>query len=65
MGMQRRQVAAIVVTLTLGLLGGVVVSQAQSAPRWAPASTATIRPGVQLVTAGQQCTANFVFTRGT
>ncbi|MFP5309439.1 MAG: trypsin-like peptidase domain-containing protein [Actinomycetes bacterium] len=30
-------------------------------PAWASASTATIRPGVQVVTAGQQCTANFVF----
>lgn len=33
-------------------------------PRWAPAATATIHPGVQTVTAGSQCTSNFVFTDG-
>jgi hypothetical protein len=31
---------------------------------WAPASSATITPGVQTYTAGGQCTANFVFTSG-
>lgn len=30
-------------------------------PLWAPLATATIHPGVQTVTAGAQCTANFVF----
>jgi hypothetical protein len=30
-------------------------------PAWAPAATAPIHPGVQTVTAGGQCTANFVF----
>lgn len=35
---------------------------AGAAGRWAPAATATITPGVQMVTAGAQCTANFVFT---
>ncbi|HEX2118819.1 MAG TPA: hypothetical protein VHF91_06520 [Acidimicrobiales bacterium] len=34
---------------------------AGSAPAWAPAVTATVHPGVQTVTAGGQCTANFVF----
>jgi hypothetical protein len=34
---------------------------ATSDPAWAPAATATIHPGVQTVTAGGQCTANFVF----
>ena len=38
---------------------------ASAAPTWAPAATATIHPGVQTVTAGAQCTANFVFTSGT
>ncbi len=33
-----------------------------SAPAWAPASSATIRPGAQTFTGGGQCTANFVFT---
>jgi hypothetical protein len=36
---------------------------ASSAPAWAPAATATIHPGVQMVTDGAQCTANFVFYR--
>lgn len=31
---------------------------------WAPAETATIHPGVQVYTAGAQCTANFVFEEG-
>ncbi len=34
-------------------------------PTWAPAGEATIHPGVQTVTAGGQCTANFVFHDGT
>lgn len=33
-----------------------------SAPSWAPAATASIRPGVQTFSEGAQCTANFVFT---
>ncbi|MCX6396499.1 MAG: hypothetical protein NTV23_08440 [Propionibacteriales bacterium] len=31
---------------------------------WAPESTAKIKPGVQMYTAGAQCTANFVFRDG-
>ncbi len=31
-------------------------------PRWAPADRARITPGVQMYTAGAQCTGNFVFT---
>ena len=30
--------------------------------RWAPRASATITPGVQMFTAGAQCTGNFVFT---
>lgn len=37
---------------------------AADAGRWAPAGTATITPGVQMYTAGAQCTANFVFRDG-
>jgi hypothetical protein len=33
-------------------------------PQWAPAATAAIHPGVQTVTAGGQCTSNFVFHDG-
>ena len=32
-----------------------------AAPRWAPASRATIYPGVQVFTGATQCTSNFVF----
>jgi hypothetical protein len=51
---------AVVALGTLGLspAGG------GAAPTWAPASTATIHPGVQTLTEGAQCTANFVFTDG-
>lgn len=37
---------------------------ADAAATWAPESKATITPGVQMYTAGAQCTANFVFTDG-
>lgn len=37
---------------------------AGSASAWAPASSATVHPGVQVFTDGAQCTANFVFTAG-
>jgi hypothetical protein len=33
-----------------------------TASAWAPAGQATIHPGVQTVTAGGQCTSNFVYT---
>lgn len=54
-------------TLALGI--GVLPAQATTstaptaAPEsWAPAESARIHPGVQMYTAGAQCTANFVFT---
>jgi hypothetical protein len=36
-------------------------SPAGAVPTWAPAATAPIHPGVQTITAGGQCTANFVY----
>ncbi len=39
----------------------IVAGPASAAPSWAPASSATIHPGVPTFTAGAQCTANFVF----
>jgi hypothetical protein len=39
----------------------LVAGSAAAAPSWAPASSATIHPGVQTFTDGAQCTANFVF----
>lgn len=35
-----------------------------SSSAWAPAKSAPIHPGVQVFTAGAQCTANFVFQEG-
>ena len=37
---------------------------AAAQPAWAPAASAPIHPGVQTVTEGAQCTANFVYTNG-
>jgi hypothetical protein len=48
--------------LALAVLAcAIVAGPASAAPSWAPASSATIHPGVQTFTAGAQCTANFVF----
>jgi hypothetical protein len=33
-----------------------------AAPTWAPAATAAVHPGVQTLTNGAQCTANFIYT---
>jgi hypothetical protein len=55
--------AAGVLALAAGTLGASP-GAAGAAPTWAPADSATIHPGVQMVTNGAQCTANFVFTAG-
>jgi hypothetical protein len=49
--------------VALGTLG-LAPAGGGAAPTWAPASTATIHPGVQTLTEGAQCTANFIFTDG-
>lgn len=60
------QLAAGVSAIALVAVGGVsAFAPAAAAPTWAPAATAAIHPGVQTVTSGGQCTANFVFTDGT
>jgi hypothetical protein len=55
-------------TAVLTLVAGGVTAGAVAAPKrsagFAPVSTATVTPGVQTVTGGGQCTANFVFTDG-
>jgi hypothetical protein len=52
----------------LGLLAGLALAVAALAPSiagaWAPAGSATIHPGVQTVTQGAQCTANFIYQDG-
>lgn len=53
--------AALATALAIGI--AAVAPTAASA--WAPAASATIHPGIQTETAGAgQCTANFIFTRG-
>jgi hypothetical protein len=57
-----RTFAAVVTCATAAVpLVAAQAPPAAAAPTWAPAATAPIHPGVQTVTAGGQCTANFVF----
>lgn len=64
--MRARVALAMLTTVSLGAFAGLGAVGAPApasavAPTWAPAATATVRPGVQTVSAGAQCTANFVF----
>ena len=52
--------AAVSAAMTAALLAAPGVASA-----WAPEGQATVRPGVQTLTQGAQCTANFVFSNGT
>ena len=55
--------AMVLVPIGLGVDPGPAPGPAPTASsRWAPAATATITPGVQMVTRGSQCSGNFVFT---
>ncbi|GAA1931732.1 hypothetical protein GCM10009737_37140 [Nocardioides lentus] len=55
--------AAVVAALVAPAPGEAATGAASAeAGRWAPVGRATITPGVQMYTAGAQCTANFVFT---
>jgi hypothetical protein len=54
----RRLIVACVVA---GCAALAAAGPATAEPTWAPAASATVHPGVQTVTAGGQCTANFVF----
>jgi hypothetical protein len=56
----RRALLALFVAL-FSLAGLLVGPPAHAAPTWQAAATAPIHPGVQTVTGGGQCTANFVF----
>src|SRR3954452_19355543 len=62
--MPRRLIHVAALLAALAALG-VGAATASAAPTWAPASTATIHPGVQVFTDGAQCTANFVFADAT
>ncbi|HEX5910380.1 MAG TPA: hypothetical protein VFY44_07795 [Thermoleophilaceae bacterium] len=51
--------------LATALAIGAAALAPAAASAWAPADSATIHPGIQTETAGSgQCTANFIFTRG-
>jgi hypothetical protein len=56
--MQFKALTTMVATMAAVVL---IPSTALGAPTWAPAASATVHPGVQTVTSGGQCTANFVF----
>ncbi|HMJ73125.1 MAG TPA: serine protease [Solirubrobacterales bacterium] len=58
--MNRSKIAILAAMLALAI--ALVVPAGSSA--WAPAKSATIHPGVQVFTAGAQCTSNFVFQEG-
>jgi hypothetical protein len=60
----RRLLAVAALALATFGVGLAAAPAAQSAPQWAPAASATIRPGVMMFTDGAQCTANFIFTQG-
>lgn len=55
--MHRKALVAAVITAAISVLA--IAPSVASA--WAPASSATIHPGVQVFTDGAQCTSNFVF----
>ncbi|SFB74625.1 hypothetical protein SAMN04487968_101279 [Nocardioides terrae] len=57
--------ATLTITLMLAAITALVLVAPRSSsasPGWAPAGSAAITPGVQMYTAGAQCTANFVYT---
>lgn len=57
-----RAFAAVVVSASAAVpFMAAQAPNAAAVPTWAPAATAPIHPGVQTVTDGGQCTANFVF----
>jgi len=64
-----RRLGAVAALITGSLVAAVIPTPsaraAAPAGGWAPAATAAIHPGVMMYTAGAQCTANFIFTRGT
>lgn len=55
-----RRAATLLAFLTALAILPAAAASART-PRWAPAARASIHPGVQTMTAGAQCTANFVF----
>jgi hypothetical protein len=60
----RNPIRAALLGALIASIAFVAAPAARSAPPWAPAATAAIHPGVETITGGGQCTANFVFTSG-
>jgi hypothetical protein len=58
--MHRKALTAAIAVAAISVLA--IAPSAASA--WAPASSATVHPGVQVFTNGAQCTSNFVFSDG-
>ena len=56
-----RNARVLIAVLSISAAAAALPSTAGA---WAPAATATVHPGVQTVTAGGQCTANFIYTAG-
>jgi hypothetical protein len=56
-----RQLFLVLALLLSPLAISITAPGAHAAPAWAPSTTATVHPGVQTITDGAQCTANFVF----
>ena len=61
----RRVVAVLAVAVGALAYGLGPAPSVAAEPTWAPAASATVHPGVMMFTNGAQCTANFIFTRGT
>ncbi|RZI78948.1 MAG: hypothetical protein EOO67_21085, partial [Microbacterium sp.] len=61
LGVRKRLLVAALGVLPVVAVLAPVGTTAEAVTTWAPESTATIKPGVQMYTAGAQCTANFVF----
>lgn len=61
MSLNRTRLLALLAVLGFVAASLTATGSADAVPKWAPISTATIRPGIQMYTAGAQCTANFVF----
>jgi hypothetical protein len=55
------RMAVVVVCALAAATVGTAAPSADATPRWAPASKATIHPGVRTFTSGTQCRAGFVF----
>lgn len=57
-----RRLSVVMLAVAAALMTPFGPSRAAAAHTWAPASSAHVHPGVQLITKGAQCTANFIFT---